>query len=271
MKRHTRRVNAFEVLMVALATVAVLFVFLAVAAIVVKGIPYIGEIWKSEEVHFALRLSLWTSLCSTGLCLLFGIPAAYAVTRPGFRFRNLYSVIIEIPLSMPNIMLGLSLMILFASAPGKFLSAHGLHVIFNVNGIIFAHLLVNLPFVVHMIRTVFLDLDPHLELVAGSLGAGPGRRFFFITLPLAKNAILGAALLAWSRALGEFGATLMLVGATRMKTETLPTSIYLNMATGDTGQAMACAVILLMISGISHLTANVVMGRKRSGDGGQQR
>ena len=68
--------------------------------------------------------------------------------------------------------------------------------------------------------------------------------------------MIGAGVLAWSRALGEFGATLMLVGATRMKTETLPTSIYLNMATGDTGPAMACAMILLFISAVSLFITN---------------
>ena len=261
MNRNKHRAGIFEVITIAIATVVALFIFLAVAGIIIKGTPYIGEIWESEEVHFAVGLSVQTSLCSTALCLLFGIPTAYAVTRPGFRFRDLYSTVIEIPLSMPNIMLGLSLMILFASAPGKFLSAHGIHVIFHVNGIIFAHLLVNLPFVVHMIKTSFMDLDPHLELVAGSLGASPCKRFFLITLPLAKNAIIGAGILAWSRALGEFGATLMLVGATRMKTETLPTSIYLNMATGSTGEAMACAVILLLISGASQIAAHWITGR----------
>ena len=262
MKRHDRRIGAFEIITVAAATIAVLFIFLAMAGIVIKGIPNIPEIWNSEEVRFAIRLSLVTSLISTMICLLFGIPAAFIVTRQDFRLRKLYEIIVEIPLSIPNIMLGLSLMILFASAPGKFLSAHGFRVIFHVNGIIIAHLMVNLPFVIHMIKTSFLDMDPHLELVAGSLGASPWKCFLLVTLPLARNAVIGAGILAWSRALGEFGATLMLVGATRMKTETLPTSIFLNMSTGDTGEAMACAVILLIISGLSQLAAGMLTRSK---------
>lgn len=96
-----------------------------------------------------------------------------------------------------------------------------------------------------------MNIDFRYELIAGSLGAGSFKTFILVTLPLAKNSVIGAGVLAWSRALGEFGATLMLVGATRMKTETLPTSIYLNMATGDTGPAMACAMILLLISAVS--------------------
>ena len=96
-----------------------------------------------------------------------------------------------------------------------------------------------------------MELDPRLETVAESLGAGRMQTFFQIMLPMAKNGILGGAVVAWSRALGEFGATLMFVGATRMKTETIPTSIYLNMATGDIGPAMACAMIILIISAVT--------------------
>lgn len=88
------------------------------------------------------------------------------------------------------------------------------------------------------------------------MGASKWKRFLTITLPLCKNAIISTIILAWSRALGEFGATLMLVGATRMKTETLPASIYLHMATGDMGAAMASATVILFISFVSLLVTN---------------
>lgn len=258
MKGRKRRRSVFFMVSVLAAAVVTLFVFTAMSFVVVKGIPYLPETVKSKEVRFALGLSLRTSLISTAICMVMGIPAAYALTRKSFRAGKLFNLIVETPLSVPNIMLGLSLLLMFASVPGKALSAHGFRVIFNVNGIVLAHLLVNQPFVIRMMRTAFLNIDPRYEMIAGSLGAGNFRTFFLITLPLAKNSIIGAAVLAWSRALGEFGATLMLVGATRMKTETLPTSIFLNMATGDTGPAMACAMILLMISVISLLVTNLL-------------
>ena len=112
-------------------------------------------------------------------------------------------MVIELPLSLPNIMLGLSLMLMFASVPGKFLSAHGFPVIFSVNGIVMAHLMINLPFVIRMIKTAFMNVDPRLEWIAGSLGATPVKRFFTVTLPLAKNSIIGAGILAWSRRAGR--------------------------------------------------------------------
>lgn len=100
----------------------------------------------------------------------------------------------------------------------------------------------------------------------GKSGCDACKALFTVTLPLAKNSIIGAAILAWSRALGEFGATLMLVGATMMKTETLPTSIYLNMATGDTGPAMASALILLLISAAF---ASALVSSRQKDDGKQ--
>ncbi len=253
-----RRKSAFLLLMEIIAIAVSLFIFAAMAFIVIEGMPYAKDIFFNEEVIFAVGLSLKTALVSTAICLILGIPTAYAVTRENFRFRRICDVIVELPLSIPNLMIGLSLLLMFSSIPGKFLSAHGFRVIFNVNGIVIAQLMVNLPFVVRMIKTAFMELNPRYEIIAGSLGASPTKSFFLVSLPLVKNSVLGAFILAWSRALGEFGATLMLVGATRMKTETIPTSIYLNMATGDTGPAMACAMILLIISALSLILSNVL-------------
>ena len=94
----------------------------------------------------------------------------------------------------------------------------------------------------------------------------PARRFFTVLLPLCKNALISAVILVWSRALGEFGATLMLVGVTRMKTETLPGSIYLAVSTNNLDAALASAFLLLVISALSLITANLLSrtGRQRS-------
>lgn len=105
-----------------------------------------------------------------------------------------------------------------------------------------------------------------LERVAGLLGADPGRQFWTILLPLCRKSLVSAVILIWSRSLGEFGATLMLVGVARMKTETLPASIYLAVSTNDLISALASAFILLVISGLSLGVANGVtrLDRKRS-------
>lgn len=251
MKKRKRKRSVFEWIVILCACAVTLFVFTALAFILVEGIPNLKEVVTSQEVRFAVWLSLWTSLLSTLICLLLGVPAAYAFTRTDMRLRRVCTVIVELPLSVPNLMIGLSLLLMFSSMPGKYLSSHGIRFIFDVKGIVLAQLMVNMPFLLRIARTSFMELDPRLETVAESLGAGRMQTFFQIMLPMAKNGILGGAVVAWSRALGEFGATLMFVGATRMKTETIPTSIYLNMATGDIGPAMACAMIILIISAVT--------------------
>lgn len=255
------KISVFEGVTAVIAIAVTLFIFAAAASIVLRGLPYMHEVIDSEEVIFAIFLSLRTAFFSTVICLILGIPTAYALTRTSLKCRQVMGIIIELPLSVPNIMLGLSLLLMFSSMPGKFLSAHGFNVIFDVKGIILAHVLVNLPFVIRIVKTAFMECDPRLELVAGSLGADRFRTFFLVMLPMIKNSIIGAGIIAWSRALGEFGATLMFVGATRLKTETIPTSIYLNMATGDIGPAMACAMIILIISGVSLLISTILNNR----------
>lgn len=113
-----------------------------------------------------------------------------------------------------------------------------------------------------MVRTAFADIDPRLEFIAQSLGASSFKAFFTVTVPLCRNQLISTFILTWSRAMGEFGATLMLVGITRMKTETLPGSIYLNISTGNNEMAMATGVIMLVISSIALLISNLLNSRK---------
>ena len=135
------------------------------------------------------------------------------------------------------------------------------------SGIVMAHMLVNLPYAVRLIRTAFEASDRRLEFIAQTLGASPWKCFLTILLPLCRGSLTSAFILTWSRALGEFGATLMLVGVTRFKTETLPGSIYLSISTGNNPTAMATAMLMLMISGCTLALAQVLgkspYGRER--------
>lgn len=251
----------FEILTIIITFIVIIFTTALILAIVLKGIPYLGAAFYSDEVRFSIRLSLYTASIATLICMLLAIPTAYALTRTVFPFKKICQIIIELPLSMPYLVLGLSLLIVFSSDFGKALKELGFRVVFDKNGIIIAQTVVNLPFAIRFIRTAFEEVDERLEFISGSLGATKWERFITITLPLARNGILSTIILTWSRALGEFGATLMLVGATRMKTETLTTSIYLNLATGDTGASMASATVILIISLLSLFLTNWI-GRK---------
>ena len=219
------------------ALLVIFFIGSAISAVIVSGIPCFAETIRSPEVLFAFRLSFTTASISTIIVMALALPTAYALTRTDMPFKRLSGLMIELTLSLPYILLGLSLLIIFSSPAGKWLKGHGFKVVFSPVGIVMAHILVNLPYAIR------------LEFIAQTLGASPWKCFLTILLPLCRGSLISAFILTWSRALGEFGATLMLVGVTRFKTETLPGSIYLSISTGNNPTAMATAMLMLLISG----------------------
>ena len=222
---------------------ALLFIGSAIAAIVIGGVAHFGEAIASEEVLFSLRMSVVTSTISTVLCLLLALPTAYALSHVDMPFKRVAEVLMELTLSLPYILLGFALLLIFSSPFGKALRECGFAVVFEPTGIVFAQLIVNLPFAIRMVRTAFADVNPRMEFVAKTLGAMPFDVFRTIIVPQCRNSIISTFVLTWARGMGEFGATLMLVGVTRMKTETLPGSIYLSISTGNNDIAMATAII----------------------------
>ena len=234
---------------------ALLLVFLLMGCvlliIVFRGAAALPAHLASQQTLFALGLSVKSASLSTLFCFLLAVPAAYVLTRVRLPFRGVIEGLLELSMSLPYIVLGLSLLILFSSPMGKALSAAGFPVVFSQNGIVIAQLVVNLPFAIRLVVTAFHGVDQKLERVAGLLGAPPAKRFSSILLPLSRHGLISAFVLIWSRALGEFGATLMLVGVTRLKTETLPGNIYLNVSTNHIDSALASAFLLLVLSGIS--------------------
>ncbi|WP_418865022.1 ABC transporter permease [Senegalimassilia anaerobia] len=249
-----------------------LFIGSAIFAIVAGGISHFGEAVSSEEVLFSLRMSVTTSSISTVICLLLSLPTAYALSHVSFPGKRLAEILMELTLSLPYILLGFALLLIFSSPLGKALKEAGFAVVFSPAGIVFAQMIVNLPFAIRMMRTAFAGVNPRVEFVAQTLGAMPWDVFRTIIVPMCRNQIISAFVLTWARGMGEFGATLMLVGVTRMKTETLPGSIYLSISTGNTETAMATAMIMLLVSAFTLVVANVLdrpTGASRVGRAGK--
>lgn len=249
-----------------------LFIGSAIFAIVVGGISHFGEAISSEEVLFSLRMSVTTSSISTVICLLLSLPTAYALSHVAFPGKRLAEILMELTLSLPYILLGFALLLIFSSPLGKAFKEAGFAVVFSPAGIVFAQMIVNLPFAIRMMRTAFAGVNPRIEFVAQTLGAMPWDVFRTIIVPMCRNQIISAFVLTWARGMGEFGATLMLVGVTRMKTETLPGSIYLSISTGNTETAMATAMIMLLVSAFTLVVANVLdrpTGESRVGRAGK--
>ena len=255
-KKSNRKHDTFSLISIIITLLVIVFISSAIISVVAGGVAYLPEALTSRETWFSIKLSLKTATISTTLCVLTAIPVAYALTRTEMPLKKLSEIIIELMMCLPYLVLGLCLLILFSSPFGDFLRDIGFKVVFTVNGIIIAQYFVNLPFAIRMIRTDFMQMDERLEVIAGMLGASKWKQLTTILLPLARNSIISMIILTWSRAIGEFGATLMLVGITRMRTETLPGSIYLSISTGDTKRAMASATIMLVISVAALIISN---------------
>ena len=257
-----------EIVFIFLLLLVIIFIAANLLMIFIEGVPHLKEAILSKEVQFSMKMSIVTASISTVIVMIFAIPSGYILERSEFIGKKLMSAILEIPLSLPYLVLGVCLLTLFASDFGKMLRGLGFPVVFNRNGIVLAQILINLPFAISMVRTTVNDIDPKLEFIAKKLGASDWYVFYSIVLSMSRQALLSIGLLCWSRALGEFGATLMLVGVTRMKTETLPGSIYLNISTGNNELAMATAILLLLIALLVQIASryltkeNTIRGRK---------
>ncbi len=153
-------------------------------------------------------------------------------------------------MSLPHLVSGIALLLLFGrmGIGDSIYKILKLDFVFTKQGIILAQVFVNLPLTIKILHTSLNESNEKMIFVARTLGCNSWEAFRFIILPNLKTGIISATVMTWSRALGEFGAVAMIAGSTRMKTEIIPTSIYLNMSTGDIDIAIGIAVILIFIS-----------------------
>ncbi len=230
------------------------FIMLAISMVLIKGVPNLWTSLGTPEIRFSIKLSIFTSIISTLLCIAFAIPVSYGIVRTDFKGKEVINMILDIPIALPPVVSGVALLLLFGTtAFGDFLASLGLKFVFTVKGIILAQFFVNVPYMIRVLKSTILDIDPRIEFVSRTLGCNKLQSFFKVTLPLAKNGLVASIVITWARALGEFGAALMLAGATRMRTETLPVSLFLNMSCGDLKLGLAAASILIIISILSLL------------------
>lgn len=206
----------------------------------------------SPEIGYAIQLSLITSVISTVLCAIVAVPTGYILSRGGIFGQRSLVMLLMLPLSLPPLVAGVALLLFFARTPiGTGLEDIGITVVYTQLGIIVAQWFVNLPYLIRVMRSSFAMISPRYEHIARTLGCTDFQAFWHITLPMARAGLISGLVITWSKAMGEFGAVLMLAGATRMHTETLPIALYLNMATGDLDIAITTACILLGIAAIT--------------------
>jgi molybdate transport system permease protein len=214
----------------------------------------------------ALWLSLQTSLTAIVIIVVIGTPAAWLLSTRSFPGRELVITLVELPLVLPPAAAGIAL--LAALGPhgiaGGFLDDAGLTLVLTTAGVVLAMTFVASPFYIRQAQAAFEALDPRLLEAAQTLGATESRRFIRVAIPLAHEGLLAGAALAWGRALGEFGATLMFAGSLRGVTQTAPLAIYERFAT-DFDAAIALAVVLLAVSAAVLISVKLVTPRSREG------
>jgi molybdate transport system permease protein len=203
----------------------------------------------SEQAFKALQLSLVTSTITTMVAVLFGTPFAYMLARWKFKFKSWIELFIDLPIVLPPSVAGLVLLIAFGRRGmfGAALGALGISLPFTMAAVVLAQTFVAAPLYVRSARVGFAAIEKQLEEAAHVEGANQWQLFIDVMFPLAGRALLSGAILTWTRALGEFGATILFAGNLEGVTQTMPMAIYLGFER-NLGIALALSVVLVIVS-----------------------
>ncbi len=237
-----------------------LFVLPGLFLIGLLGLPILALILRAANKSFlanasspaalsALRLSLMTSVISVAAAVAFGTPLAYMLARWKFRFKNGLELLIDIPVILPPSAAGLALLIAFGREGliGGVLGRINITLPFTTAAVVIAQMFVAAPLYVRAARIGFAEIDVQLEEAAHVEGANQWQLFHEVMFPLAGRALISGAVLAWTRALGEFGATILFAGNLEGVTQTMPLAIYLGFER-SLGVAIALSVMLVGVS-----------------------
>jgi molybdate transport system permease protein len=231
-----------------LATIALLFLGLPVAALMARAI--LGGALRNapaEALFDALALSLGASLVAVVVVVLLGSPLAWVLARRSFRGKAIAETLVDLPIVLPPTVAGLALLLAFGrrGVAGPALEMVGVSIPFTTLAVVVAQVFVSGPFFIRAARAGFQGVDRDLEEAAAVDGATGGQTVRRITVPLAAPALAAGLVLAWARALGEFGATIMFAGNIEGRTRTLPLLIYAEFQ-GTLDAAVAAASVLVV-------------------------
>ncbi|OGL47070.1 MAG: hypothetical protein A2161_20230 [Candidatus Schekmanbacteria bacterium RBG_13_48_7] len=201
-----------------------------------------------SEILFAIKLSLWTATIASITAILVSLPVAYVFSRYSFWGKNIFDTILDLPIVLSPIAIGAMLLIFFNTSLGRQIERLFGPFVFEVRGIILAQFIVVVGLSIRLLKETFSGIDVEYENLARTLGCNQFQVFFRVVFPIALKGIIAAFLLVWGRAMGEFGATVTLAGATTMKTETVPVAIYLNFESVDISSAIIFISILIAVS-----------------------
>jgi molybdate transport system permease protein len=233
------------------ALAAVILVALPLAGLVLRA-PWsdLGSLLAAADVRQALQLSAVCSFAALGISVALGVPLAWVLARISFPGRNLVRAMVTLPMVLPPVVGGVALLFAFGrnGLVGRYLGGiPAFPAPFTTGAVILAETFVAMPFLVLTAEAGLRQMDQRYEEAAATLGAGPWRRFWTITVPLIVPSLTAGAALCWARALGEFGATITFAGNLPGRTQTMPTAIYVLLETNPE-DAIAVSLVLLVVS-----------------------
>jgi len=252
--KHTRGFDIIKPLSVGVMVAVMLpLVLLPLASIFIFGTSNgIASFWNAltaGDAIFALKLSFVTSFWATVVNLIFGLFAAYVLSRYTFWGRNAIIVIISIPTAIPTAVAGFALLLLWG--PYGIVGSHlprDMQIMFTPYAIILANIFVTFPLAFGVIMPVLETMSRSLEEASATMGASRWQTFWYVTLPSLRGAIVGGALLTFARAVGEFGSTILVSGNLAGRTQTAPLYIFSKFNEGQVEAANAVAVVLALFS-----------------------
>jgi molybdate transport system permease protein len=214
--------------------------------------PSLRDERTRETLVDALRLSIVTSAIALAVIVVIGTPVAWMLARYRLPAHRLLDALIDLPIILPPAVAGIALLSAFGRRGllGDQLDALGITVGFSTAAVVIAQIFVGAPFYIRTARTGFGRVERGLEEAAADLGASPGRVFWRVVVPITRSSLAAGAVLAWARALGEFGATIMFAGNRQGVTQTMPLAIYERFQAGDLPTALLLSTVLLASSAL---------------------
>jgi len=237
------------------------FLVLAGLAVLFFALPFLGLLWRvpwgdawelltAPSSIDALRLSMVCSLSATAISIVLGVPLAWVLARVGFPGRSFVRALCVLSMVLPPVVGGVALFAAFGRrgmVGGPLYDWFGIRFTFSTLGVVMAETFVSMPFLVLSVEAGLRGLDRRPEDAARTLGASRWYAFRRVTLPAIRPALVAGAVLAWARALGEFGATITVAGNLPGTTQTMPLAVYLALES-DTGQAIVLSLVLIVVS-----------------------
>ena len=237
------------------------FILIPIAALFLRLSP--GELWAALQLEIAQKailLSLFTSVCSVAITILFGTPMAYQLARQHHPLNRMFDTLMDLPVVLPPAVAGVALLMAFGrrSLLGIWLGELGLNIPFTTTAVILAQTFVSAPLYIKTAAAGFAAADYELQRAAALDGASRWQVFRYIIVPMSATSLISGSVMAWARALGEFGATIIFAGNFPGRTQTMPLAIYIGFEI-DLRIAIALSVILVGMSFLVLMVVKIIL------------